>query len=108
MQSDRNNSLKQQDDQSSMLSSITNSYEQLVLDQLFDTASDSFAEPPSQELLADIMCLALNRLPARYVRHSIDFAAHLSSADGRALRAQVAEAVANAIATAKRRQAGER
>jgi hypothetical protein len=91
-----------------MLSSITNSYEQLVLDQLFGAASESFAEPPGQELLADIMCLALNQLPARYVRHSVDFSAHLSSDDSRALRARVATAIANAIATAKRRQAGER
>ncbi|WPL19745.1 Late competence development protein ComFB [Thiorhodovibrio winogradskyi] len=91
-----------------MLSSITNYYEQLVLDEIFRTSSDAFTEPPDQDLIADIMCLALNRLPARYVRHSIDFSAHLSSGDGRMMRQQVTEAVAQAIATIKRRQSGER
>ena len=30
------------------------------------------------ELLADVACVALNRLPARYIRHEVDFAFYLS------------------------------
>lgn len=99
---------QQPDDFSPMLSSITNSYEQLVLDQLFRISGEAFPEPPDQDRLADIMCLALNQLPARYVRHSVDFSAHLSSDESRAMREQVAKAVAVAIETVDRRQAGER
>ena len=30
------------------------------------------------ELLADVACVALNRLPPRYMRHEVDFAFYLS------------------------------
>jgi hypothetical protein len=30
------------------------------------------------ELLADVACVALNRLPARYIRHEVDFVFYLS------------------------------
>ena len=30
------------------------------------------------ELLADVACVALNRLPPRYIRHEVDFAFYLS------------------------------
>ncbi|HEY0855448.1 MAG TPA: late competence development ComFB family protein [Albitalea sp.] len=32
----------------------------------------------SDELLADIACVALNRLPPRYIRHEVDFAFYLT------------------------------
>ncbi|MBK5970747.1 MULTISPECIES: late competence development ComFB family protein [Thiorhodovibrio] len=104
----KHNESLQPDDYEPMLSSITNSYEQLVLDQIFRISDEAFPEPPDSDLLADIMCLALNQLPARYVRHSVDFSAHLSSSDSHAIREQVAEAVAKAIDTINRRRTGER
>jgi hypothetical protein len=30
------------------------------------------------ELLADVACVALNRLPARYIRHEVDYVFYLS------------------------------
>lgn len=32
----------------------------------------------SDELLVDIACVALNRLPPRYIRHEVDFAFYLT------------------------------
>ena len=32
----------------------------------------------SPELLADVACVALNRLPPRYIRHEVDFVFYLS------------------------------
>ena len=32
----------------------------------------------SAELLADVACVALNRLPSRYIRHEVDFVFYLS------------------------------
>ena len=32
----------------------------------------------NRELLADVACVALNRLPARYIRHEVDFVFYLS------------------------------
>ena len=32
----------------------------------------------AHDLLADVACVALNRLPPRYIRHEVDFAFYLS------------------------------
>ena len=32
----------------------------------------------NDDLLADVACVALNRLPPRYIRHEVDFAFYLS------------------------------
>ncbi len=51
--------------------SISNYYEQLVVDSITknvvvpdDVENDDF--------LQDIACIALNKLPARYIRHNVD------------------------------------
>lgn len=85
-----------------MFSSITNCYEQLVLDQIYRVWRESFPQPPEQDLLLDITCLALNQLPARYVRHSVDLLAHMSTEESRQMQRQVVDAVARAIEIAKR------
>ncbi|WP_086932950.1 late competence development ComFB family protein [Agarilytica rhodophyticola] len=49
--------------------SVHNYYEQMVFEQLsraFKRASED------SEFLADAACVALNRLPPRYVRHDVD------------------------------------
>ncbi len=33
------------------------------------------------ELLADVACVALNRLPPRYIRHEVDFAFYLGDSE---------------------------
>ena len=48
-------------------------------------------------LLADVACVALNRLPARYIRHSLDYAFYLSERDAAANQAAVADAVKHAF-----------
>jgi len=35
----------------------------------------------SAELLADVACVALNRLPPRYIRHEVDFAFYLTESE---------------------------
>ena len=47
-------------------------------------------------LLADICCVALNRLPARYIRHEVDFAFYLTDEE----REHNARAVKDAVAYA--------
>jgi competence protein ComFB len=57
--------------------SIRNYYEGYVFEQI----SRKYGESDlinQQGALEDIACLALNQLPARYVRHSIDTAFYLS------------------------------
>jgi hypothetical protein len=45
------------------------------------------------ELLADVACVALNRLPPRYIRHAVDFAFYLTERERAESDAQVQEAV---------------
>ena len=56
--------------------SLHNYYARLVVDQLTDLA-------PTYPLLSedqhpDVACVALNRLPPRYIRHQVDLAFHMT------------------------------
>ena len=59
--------------------SLHNYYEQLVVDMVIDLA-------PKYPLLSedhhpDVACVALNRLPPRYIRHQVDLAFHMTDAE---------------------------
>ncbi|HLT13320.1 MAG TPA: late competence development ComFB family protein [Marinobacter sp.] len=58
----------------SLRDAIDNFYERLVLDAIDATRQDS----DTADYLTDVMCVALNRLPARYYRHSIDMMFYLA------------------------------
>jgi hypothetical protein len=45
------------------------------------------------ELLADVACVALNRLPPRYIRHQVDYVFYLSEREREANERALAEAV---------------
>lgn len=53
-------------------SSIRNHHEQAVFDAVLQGAARYPALQGDSELLADVACVALNRLPPRYIRHSVD------------------------------------
>ena len=75
-----------------ILDNIHNHYEKLVFDEVLahqakkDTSFD-------EGMLADVVCVALNNLPARYVRHSIDIAFYLTVSE----RDQMDKLVRNAV-----------
>lgn len=78
----------------SINSQITNFYEQLVVDEL---QSRDEAQAKDDNELADIACVALNNLPARYYRFSVDMAFYLSSQEHQQMEQAVAEAVSHAL-----------
>ena len=49
------------------------------------------------DLLADIACVALNRLPPRYIRHEVDLAFYLTEKERGENERAIAEAVAFAF-----------
>lgn len=60
----------------SLADAIDNLYEKLVAE-----AIDETQQPDDEEdFLADVMCVALNRLPSKYYRHSVDMVFYM--ADG--------------------------
>ncbi len=75
--------------------SIHNYYEPLVLQRILDTlvAQGGISD---EDYLQDVACLALNRLPARYVRHDVDMAFFLTTEERAAMERSVHEAVREA------------
>ncbi len=49
-----------------------------VSDAVRDASPDYPGLAGNAELLADVMCVALNRLPPRYIRHSVDYLFYLT------------------------------
>ncbi len=55
---------------------LRNYYEQLVIDAVLAMA-DHYPLI-SEEQQPDVACVALNRLPPRYIRHQVDLAFHMT------------------------------
>lgn len=73
---------------------INNYYEKLVLDEISKQQQHVQFE---QELWIDVACVALNHLPARYYRYSVDMAFYLSSEEEAQMQDRVTLAVQKAI-----------
>jgi hypothetical protein len=67
---------------------IHNYYEQMVIDHLVETLAPELGIT-DREQLADIACLALTNLPARYIRHDVDMAFFLTTPERERMRARV-------------------
>ena len=76
--------------------SIHNYYETIVVRELIQCFVENIKHI-DEDYLQDIACVALNMLPARYVRHDVDMAFFLSSEE----RNEMDKAVKDAVAAAK-------
>ncbi|WP_028671145.1 late competence development ComFB family protein [Saccharospirillum impatiens] len=74
---------------------IANYYEKLVIDDLKGRLE---ADGKTENELADIACVALNQLPARYYRFSVDMAFYLSVQEQHGMETEVEKAVTHALA----------
>jgi hypothetical protein len=86
---------------------VTNYYEQLVIDQLWEMAEKA-GESISQTFIEDVACLALNALPPCYVRSRIDKGANLSESQYQEMKQTVAAAISQAEQQVRRRPHDER
>lgn len=57
--------------------SINNYFEKLVINELKINAQKNNIEY-DEDFLADVACVALNQLPARYVRHNVDMVFYMT------------------------------
>jgi hypothetical protein len=76
--------------------SIHNYYEQLVVDRITDLVRDKRIEDDI-DFIEDVACVALNQLPVRYVRHNVDTAFYMSTAERAKMLEEVEGAVDRAI-----------
>ena len=68
---------------------VHNYYERLVFE---DVARMAEAHPEfTSDMLADVACVTLNRLPARYVRHDVDLMFYLTEHERHAIDQALAE-----------------
>ena len=74
--------------------SIHNYYEQMVIDQILRSNERSNEDT---DFLADVACVALNRLPPRYVRHDVDMTFFLSPDELENMIDKVVHAVNDAV-----------
>jgi len=77
--------------------SIHNQYEQAVFDAVSKGRTVYPAVADDAELLADVACVALNRLPSRYIRHRADYAFYLTESEAKASDRALATAVKHAF-----------
>lgn len=85
-----------------MFSSVHNYYEQLVFEQVLIIAKKRL-EVVNNDLIEDIACIALNKLPPRYIRHNVDMVFNLTDDECEQIMNKVINAVNEAIDVCKPR-----
>lgn len=84
---------------------VHNYYERLVLQEAHNQSER--IQRGDREFLADVACVALNRLPPRYIRHDVDMTFFMSPQDMMEIERKVAAAVSDALNYVERREQGE-
>lgn len=74
-------------------STINNYYEKIVFKYILEIIPN----PIDENFLEDVACVALNQLPAKYVRHEVDMAFYMTSDERNKIDANVTIAVRKAI-----------
>ena len=83
---------------------IHNHHEQAVYATIREIAPE-YPGVVDDEVLADVACVALNRLPPRYIRHGIDFAFYTPERERIEIDRAILEAVHHAFSFVQARNA---
>ena len=75
---------------------IHNFYEYLVTQQLQLRVQQQSLEN-DEDFLGDVACVALNQLPARYVRHDVDMAFYMTQVERDEMHNKVSQAIDMAV-----------
>ncbi|WP_189388831.1 late competence development ComFB family protein [Bacterioplanes sanyensis] len=78
----------------SITNHIRNYYEQLVADEILRRVGNRY----DSDYMADVACVALNRLPPRYIRYEVDMAFYMSPDELKDIHERVDQAVSQALA----------
>ena len=77
-----------------MFDDIHNYYENLVVEHFRESKFDDKYDP---EFLADLICIVLNQLPTRYIRHEVDMAFYLPASERFEMESKVKVALNKAL-----------
>jgi len=86
---------------------INNYFEKLVFDVIQDKLSTNELDN-DEDFLGDIACVALNQLPARYVRHNVDMAFYMTTEEREQNQIIVEDAIDMAIDYVNKHRHNER
>jgi len=78
----------------SLLDNIQNYYELLVIEAL---AKEVEGKNMDEDVLTDVLCIAINHLPPRYIRHEVDMAYYTSPLEREEIEGKARQAVLNAL-----------
>ena len=84
---------------------LHNYYERLVVQEVYDQSER--VQQGDRDFLADVACVALNRLPPRYIRHDVDMTFFMSPQDMVEIERKVTNAVTDALNYVESRERGE-
>lgn len=84
---------------------VHNYYERLVFEEVARRA-ESFPDF-SNDMLGDVACVALNRLPARYVRHDVDLMFYLTEQERHTIENALEDSLQFAFSFVKERATKE-
>ena len=73
---------------------IHNYYEKLMLEQFTNLKIEQNYDA---DFIADLSCIVLNQLPARYIRHEVDMAFYLPAPERYEMETKVKEAIEKAL-----------
>ena len=80
-----------------IINHISNYYEQVVSDEIRRQLANRTNEP-GMDFMADVACVALNRLPPKYYRYEVDMAFYMSPNELFEVKERVNKVVTEAIA----------
>ncbi|MDQ2075213.1 late competence development ComFB family protein [Marinimicrobium sp. ABcell2] len=81
---------------------IHNYYERLVLEEIVNQSDR--ARQGDRDFLADTACVALNRLPPKYIRHNVDMTFFMSPQEVAETEQKVTDAVQAALSYVQQRE----
>jgi len=84
---------------------IHNYYERLVLEEAFQQSSR--IRSGDRDFMSDVACVALNRLPPRYIRYNVDMSFFMSPQDMQEIELKITNAVSIALHYVESRERGE-
>ena len=85
---------------------ITNYYEKQVFDRVMAKLGSRYQSDP--DFLSDVACVALNSLPPRYIRHSVDMAFYMSSQERDHMESSLVKAISDATDFVRNRREQEK
>jgi len=78
----------------SLLDNIQNYYETLVIEALAKEVVDLDMD---EDVLTDVLCIAINHLPPRYIRHEVDMVYYTSPVERQEAHDKAKKAVCDAL-----------